>query len=52
MYTKEISQDSLYRLTFTKTVLMILVVLYHAIAFWKGSWFSSVPVAYESVSLS
>lgn len=29
---------------FSKTVLMILVVFYHSIVFWTGTWFSSDPV--------
>lgn len=28
---------------FVKTVLMILVVLYHSVLFWKGTWFTADP---------
>lgn len=29
--------------TFIKTVLMLLVVLYHSIVFWRGDWFTENP---------
>ncbi len=37
--------------TFVKTVLMLIVVIYHCIVFWTGSWFTKNPV-YESGLLS
>lgn len=44
------SDQVLRNCTFSKTGLMILVVLYHAIAFWTGTWFTCDPV-FESNSL-
>ena len=35
---------------FLKTILMLLVILGHACAFWSGSWFTKNPV-YASVGL-
>lgn len=35
-------QTELNNCTFVKTVLMILVVLYHSMAFWTGGWFTAV----------
>ena len=38
---------------FVKTVLMILVVLYHSILFWgSGSWLDNQPVIFKSKALS
>ena len=39
--------------TFVKTVLMLIVVLYHSILFWGGKWFSAIEpnVTIPSVSL-
>lgn len=37
--------------TFVKSVLMLLVVLYHCVVFWTGTWFSCQP-ANESAFLS
>ena len=37
--------------TFVKTVLMIIVVLYHSILYWGGSWFVGEPV-YEVQALA
>ena len=38
---------------FVKTVLMILVVLYHSILFWGGgSWLDNQPVIFKSKALS
>lgn len=34
--------------TFIKTVLMLLVVLYHSCLFWTGSWFTQVSPAQEA----
>ena len=28
--------------TFIKTILMILMVLYHSIIFWSGTWFTAI----------
>ena len=33
--------------TFVKTTLMLIIVLYHSILFWTGTWFSSTPI-YEA----
>lgn len=37
-------QAELNNCTFVKTVLMLLVVLYHSIVFWHGDWFTANPV--------
>lgn len=37
-------QTELSNCTFVKTVLMILVVVYHSILFWGGNWFTGDPV--------
>lgn len=34
-----LSVSKLNNCTFVKTVLMLLVILYHACAFWNGEWF-------------
>ena len=34
-------QTSVDNCTFVKTILMLLVVLYHSILFWSGGWFSA-----------
>ena len=36
-------QTELYNINFIKTILMILIVLYHSISFWN-SWFTKDPV--------
>ena len=40
-------QTELSNCTFVKTILMLIVVIYHCILFWKGTWFTGNPV-YES----
>lgn len=37
---------------FVKTILMLLVVLYHSILFWGGSWLDNQPVIFKSKALS
>ena len=43
-------QQELHHCSFVKTVLMILIVVYHSILFWGGNWFTMDPV-YESKAL-
>lgn len=38
------SEQTLKNCNFSKTILMILVVFYHAIDFWTGTWFTCNPV--------
>lgn len=43
---REILQDKKIELqgtSFVKTVLMLIIVLYHSIVFWGGSWFTADP---------
>lgn len=35
-------QSKVEKCTFVKTVLMLIIVLYHSILFWSGNWFSAV----------
>lgn len=44
-------EQELRNCNFVKTVLMILVVLYHSMVFWTGDWFRGEPV-YNSEILS
>ncbi|MBQ9167422.1 MAG: acyltransferase, partial [Oscillospiraceae bacterium] len=44
-------QTELSNCTFVKTVLMLIVVIYHCIVFWSGTWFTKNPV-YGSKLLS
>ena len=44
-------QTELANCTFVKTVLMLMVLIYHCVVFWTGSWFTKNP-AYESKFLS
>ena len=37
-------QAELKNCNFVKTVLMLIVVLYHCMVFWTGTWFSEAPV--------
>lgn len=37
-------QEELSNCNFIKTVLMVLVVFYHSILFWNGSWFTEDPI--------
>lgn len=37
-------QAELSNCTFLKTILMFLVVFYHCILYWSGSWFVGEPV--------
>ena len=45
------SEKSLANSVFVKTILMLLVIIGHACAFWSGHWFTENP-AIESRSLS
>ena len=36
-------QTELTNCTFVKTVLMLIVLIYHCIIFWTGSWFVKTP---------
>lgn len=38
------TQAELSNCTFVKTVLMLVVVIYHCMLFWTGSWFTKDPV--------
>lgn len=42
-------QTELSNCTFVKTVLMLLVVAYHSIVFWSGTWFIDDPVLESSI---
>jgi len=44
-------RTELSNLNFVKTILMLIVVLYHCILFWNGNWFVGEP-AYASQVLS
>ena len=44
MDSLQISGQILKNCYFLKTVLMILVVFYHSVVFWTGTWFTSDPV--------
>lgn len=44
-------RQELSNCNFVKTVLMLIVVVYHCIVFWTGTWFTENPV-YESKLLS
>ena len=35
-------KDELYNCTFVKTVLMVSVVFFHSIVFWRGGWFDII----------
>lgn len=37
------SREELENCSFIKTILMIIVVIYHCILFWSGDWFSVTP---------
>ena len=39
------SRTELENCNFAKTILMILVVLYHSLVFWKGNWFTANPTS-------
>lgn len=43
MLVKNKSEMLLKNCTFVKTILMILVILGHSMAFWSGSWFTGNP---------
>ena len=38
------SSQRLRNCNFTKTILMISVVLYHSIIYWQGNWFDNSPI--------
>lgn len=44
-------QKELSNCTFVKTILMVVVVIYHCFVFWTGTWFTKNPV-FESKVLS
>lgn len=44
-------QNSLSNCAFIKTILMILIILYHSCVYWTGTWFDRAPV-YDSQALS
>lgn len=41
---KETRQSELNNCVFCKTILMLLVVMGHAIVFWRGSWYTGNPI--------
>lgn len=43
MYDLKQKEEELKNISFLKTVLMIIIVLYHSIIFWGGSWFTKNP---------
>lgn len=43
--------ETLPNCTFVKTILMLLVILGHSVAFWSGNWFIGKPIV-ESVGLN
>lgn len=47
------NQNCIENCTFVKTVLMLIIVLYHSILFWGGNWFSAFKpsVIIHSVSI-
>ncbi len=46
------NNTNLENCTFSKTILMLLVILYHSSVFWKGNWFSVVEPGHSSFILS
>lgn len=38
------NETALNNCKFTKTILMLIVIFGHAIAFWSGNWFTKNPV--------
>ena len=48
----EFSQDQIQQLTFVKTILMLLVILYHSCVFWTKTWITDIDVKYDSVVLA
>ena len=38
--------------TYAKTILMIIIVFYHSIAFWGGQWFEIISPVYSATFLS
>lgn len=42
-------QKELENCTYVKTILMILVVLYHSTLFWNGTWFTANPLCEAKV---
>ena len=45
------SEHELENCNFVKTVLMLLVILYHCCVFWKGNWFDGAEVAIKSEAI-
>ena len=43
--------QKLYNCVFIKSILMLLVILYHSTVFWNGNWFTVEPVAFQSTIL-
>ena len=44
----DVMGNELMNCTFVKTILMLLVVLYHSMVFWSGNWIEIVTPAYSS----
>ena len=43
--------EQLENCSFAKTILMIIIVFYHSILFWKGNWFDTIEPVYSCKSL-
>lgn len=43
--------DALLNCNFTKTVLMLIIIFYHSILFWKGNWFTPITPTEEPALL-
>ena len=44
-------QTELENCTFIKTILMIIIVLYHSVLAWNDSWFNAVKIVYHCFNL-
>lgn len=42
-------QNELENCRFAKTILMLLVVLYHSMVFWTGNWFCDLPALHAPI---
>ena len=47
MISQEIRKRELDNCTFIKTVLMIVVVFFHSIVFWRGEWFDIIEPVHD-----
>ena len=45
------NNSELENCTFIKTVLLLLVILYHACVFWTGEWFPAIIMKFEADAL-